>query len=204
MSSMTNKRNLVRRSPLGELMEENNPEILSAPIQFRELTAQQVQISPFKDRAGVVDQLLLDNFGISLPPSGRYHSYEGKRVAWVGLNHWMVQDSDQATTGLYTEVTDLLKDVAAVTDQGHARCMLEISGERAVDLLKRHCQLNLDSTLWATAGTCAMTDIAHMSGHLLRLSDSDTGSPRFEVQVFRSFAASLWHELSRTVEVLRV
>src|SRR5262249_13812632 len=79
----------------------------------------------------------------------------------------------------------LTPDTAAVVEVGSGRCVLEVSGETARELLSRHLPLNLSNAAFPV-GSCAQTAIGHI-GVLLHAESPDV----FALYVYCSFAHHL-------------
>ena len=79
---------------------------------------------------------------------------------------------------------------AGVVDQTHGRVRIGVVGAGAARLLATGTALDL-SLSRCPIGFCGETLFGHIGVHLTR-----TGADSFELLVGRSFAASLWHELT--------
>jgi sarcosine oxidase, subunit gamma len=75
-------------------------------------------------------------------------------------------------------------------DQSHGRVRMELSGPGAVRLLATGTAVNLSFERFPIGSACE-TLFGHIGVHLTR-----TGADRFELLIARSFAMSLWAELT--------
>ncbi|MBB4574674.1 sarcosine oxidase subunit gamma family protein [Rhizobium lentis] len=108
----------------------------------------------------------------------------------VGFRQWFVAgDEPLALTGL-DALAAALAGKAFVTDQSHGRVRIGISGRSSRVLLSKGTAVDLDPAVFAE-GSSAMTMVGHISVQIAR-----TGDDSFELTVLRSFAESLWDELS--------
>jgi sarcosine oxidase subunit gamma len=80
-----------------------------------------------------------------------------------------------------------LDGLAAVSDQGDGRVILEISGARARDALAKGIAVDLDPDVFKI-GDLAQTSASHI-GLQIALIDA---APTFEIASARSTAGSLW------------
>ena len=80
-----------------------------------------------------------------------------------------------------------LDGLAAVTDQGDGRAVLEISGSRARDALAKGIPVDLDSLVFKV-GDAAQTSASHIGLQIALIDDA----PTFEIISARSTAESLW------------
>lgn len=199
MSQIMQTFNIQTVTPLGHILKTGSFGKQTPTVIFQEKTAQLVHLSPFKGQAEALDQALRERFGLGLTATGKWTSTgEGEtriRVMWSGLNQWLLQTAHGNSRSLYEECLESCEGFSSVVDQGHSRCILQLSGSNAAEVLKRHCGLDLYEPNFAV-GDCAALQLAHLSANLLRLENNAAGESVYEAQVFRSFAESLWHELS--------
>lgn len=79
---------------------------------------------------------------------------------------------------------------AFVMDQSHGRVRIGVSGRSSRALLSRGTAVDLDPSVFPD-GHSAMTMVGHLSVQIVR-----TGNDSFELTVLRSFAESLWDDLT--------
>ncbi len=170
-------------------------------VSFQETYAQLVQLTPKRGQEKALEQAMRTHMGIGLAQTGQWQGDEtedGRRIIWSGLNQWMLQSSANNQRDLYQICLEHCAPYAAVVEQSHGRCIIQLSGKAAPEVLKRHSHIDLHLDSF-TFGQVAITQIAHISVLLLRLDDTvDTHEPCFELHVFRGFAESLWEELSHS------
>jgi sarcosine oxidase subunit gamma len=80
-----------------------------------------------------------------------------------------------------------LDGLAAVTDQGDGRVVLEVSGSRARDALAKGVPVDLDPIAFKV-GDAAQTSASHIGLQIALVDDT----PTFEITSARSTAGSLW------------
>lgn len=88
--------------------------------------------------------------------------------------------------------------LGVVTELGHARSVLRISGPSARELMARHVAIDLDPSAFP-AGDFASTGI-HGIGVLLHHYGDVAGHPIFDLYLPRTFAASLAEAIAETAE----
>ena len=141
--------------------------------------------------AGHVLQILGRPFGEGLEARLRALSDGGAfAVRAAGPGVWfLVGDAPLTVTGI-AAIEGALGGLAAVVDQTHGRVRLKVEGPGASRLLATGIALDL-SLAKCPPGFAAETQFGHIGVHLTR-----TGDERFELLVGRSFAQSLWEELT--------
>lgn len=110
-------------------------------------------------------------------------------VRSYGPGQWfVVGDAALSATDIFDK-TSLLDGRASISDQGHGRIRIGISGQAVESVLAKGTAVDLDSARFPI-GQSAMTLIGHISALITR-----TGAESFELLVLRGFAESLWDEL---------
>lgn len=126
--------------------------------------------------------------GIALPISPGTTATNGKVTAlWTGPDEWLVTNDDDIGGSLAALRGVLAGRHAAVTDVSDGLAAIEVSGTRAIDLLRKGCGIDLHPRAFVT-GRCARTGLAQVTVVLHRLDDE----PRFRLYVDRSAADYLW------------
>ncbi|CDM61247.1 MULTISPECIES: sarcosine oxidase subunit gamma family protein [Rhizobium] len=106
-----------------------------------------------------------------------------------GPGQWfVVGDAPLSATEIFGR-TPLLDGRAWLSDQGHGRIRIGISGPAVETVLAKGTAVDLDSANFPV-GRSAITLIGHISALITR-----TGMESFELLVLRGFAESLWDEL---------
>jgi sarcosine oxidase, subunit gamma len=102
---------------------------------------------------------------------------------------YIVGDSPLSPDGVAEKEAHLGRD-AMLIDQSHGRVRLELSGPGSARLLSTGTAVDLGSSRFERGSACE-TLFGHIGIHLTR-----TAAESFEILVGRSFAMSLWHELT--------
>lgn len=131
---------------------------------------------------------LSEHFQISLPDVGHANFRGDTGLVWSAPGQWLVVTDSRAAV---RQLSELLRGVAAVTDQSDARAVVRISGPQARSALAKGVMLDLHPSVFK-AGNTAVTNIAHIGAQLWQVSDE----PVYDVAVGRTFAHSFWNWLT--------
>ena len=119
---------------------------------------------------------------LELPAAPNTVAGEATRALWLGPDEWLLVGA--------VDVAALERDGAMVVDVGHARAVITVAGEYAVDVLAKGCPLDFDLAAFPV-GACAQSRLARTSALLHR-----RGEARFDLYVGRSFAVYTWQWLA--------
>lgn len=109
-------------------------------------------------------------------------------VVWTGPGRWLLVSEERAGDAKESQLREQIGDGAAITDLGHARTVLRVSGDTAGELLAKGCPVDVENM---AAGECCASLIAHSTVIIHCLGGGDG----FDVYVARSYARSLWEWL---------
>ena len=119
-----------------------------------------------------------------LPGPNAVIAHDGGHLHWFGRDLYLLQSVPLGGRPLG----------AAVTDQSDAWAVFVIEGEGMFDVLARLVPIDLRPHAFPT-GRSTRTLIGHMHASIAKLQDD-----QFQLMVFRSMAATLWHELKVAME----
>lgn len=156
-------------------------------VDIREVRRPLYSIVPRRGRQDAVGEAL----GVGLPATGRFVEHDGGLVAWSGHGQWLLAGPHDAPGPDPGALRASLDGIAALADLGDGRAMLRVAGPDSRRTLARLCAVDLHPRAFQP-GCSAATRMAHVGALLLALDRS----PAFEIHVFRSFAASLCHQLT--------
>jgi heterotetrameric sarcosine oxidase gamma subunit len=122
-----------------------------------------------------------------LPAGPRRSEAHGVAMIGTGPGVWLAVKED-AEPDWATRLAERLGDAASVSDQSSGYAVLRMQGTAARELLSRGAFIDFEASHF-TAGSAAVTVIAHIGVILWQLDDA----PTYEVALFRSYAASFWH-----------
>jgi sarcosine oxidase subunit gamma len=122
-----------------------------------------------------------------------YHvARAGHKVLWLGPDEWLVVTPEGREDTLAQSLRMAAGDgFATVIELGSGQTVIEISGERAREVIAKGCPLDLHPRALGP-GRCAQSRLARTLVTLAQLDDA----PTFELIVRRSFADYLWQWLS--------
>ncbi|HEX4584382.1 MAG TPA: sarcosine oxidase subunit gamma family protein [Burkholderiaceae bacterium] len=122
-----------------------------------------------------------------------YHvARAGHKVLWLGPDEWLVVTPEGREDTLAQSLRMAAGDgFATVIELGSGQTVIEISGERAREVIAKGCPLDLHPRAFGP-GRCAQSRLARTLVTLAQLDDA----PTFELIVRRSFADYLWQWLS--------
>lgn len=164
----------MRADRPGVMLQERQPSALvqiSAPQGMQDLS----QISPSLEPC-------------PFPGPGRAARGKDVTVMWTGPEQWLAVFARPLTWPIpgNSDPAAAAPDVS-ITDLGHARTIIRISGPNAVDVLLKGCPLDLEQY---AVDDCAGSLLGHVNVQLHR--ESEDG---FDVFVFRSFGLATWNWL---------
>ena len=111
-------------------------------------------------------------------------------ILWLGPHEWLLITPPGKEGDMARDLRETLQGtISAVTDVTHNQTVIRIRGNRALDVLRKGCSLDLHPTVFGP-GCCAQTLLAKV-GILIRWVDR---SPAFDLIIRRSFAEylALW------------
>lgn len=147
-----------RRSPLGHLASQlaaTPPGVALAELPF--LTQLNLRIDPAGPAAGAVADLL----GAALPSRANTAVTAGEVTAlWLGPDEWLVLAPEGRQESLEKALRQAIgTEAGAVVDLSAHRTTVEMTGERASEVLAKGCSLDLHATVF-TPGSCAQVLLA--------------------------------------------
>lgn len=178
-----------RRSPLAEMaaIGRMGRTIGVAGVHIREITdVAGLAIIARKGRAADVAAVLSRHVGSDVPDAAKRIAGNGLAICGTGPGQWLATAQMDGGTSLDALRADL-DGLAAVTDQGDGRVVLEVSGSRARDALAKGIPVDLDASAFKV-GDLAQTSASHIGLQIALIN----AAPTFEIVSARSTAASLW------------
>ena len=123
--------------------------------------------------------------GVALPTSANTAVIESAlTILWYGPSEWLVLCGNESDDTLLNQLRSALEGMhSLVTDISGGNTVIDISGEKSRDLLKKATTIDVHTRACAT-GDCALTIFAHASAALYQYD----GAPSFRVVVRRSCA----------------
>lgn len=147
-------------------------------------------------RAGALVQRVRERFQIELPQRPQRRAAQDVAFIGTGPRAWLATHERESNSFMLT-LSERLGDLVALADQTDGYAVLRLSGPKVRDSLVKFVPVDLHPRAFAVDDAVS-TIAAHVGITLWRLKDDEAGSAVFELAVFRSFAASLWHALAQS------
>ena len=154
-----------------------------------------VQFAGWPDNFKTVAARLGELIETSIPEQFGLASSSGSRRVFLLAPErlWVVAPDDQ---GLGKRLAESFgAEEAVVTELGHSRSVLRVSGSAVRDVLSKGLPVDIDPRVFPP-GAFAQTAIHHISLLLHRVDEGDDAAPVFELYVARGFAVSFWDWLT--------
>lgn len=143
-----------------------------------------VQVAGWPSSAGALTDRLREATGITPPPPGKGASNDDLALLWTAPGRWLIVSETRADPAeTLTAAIDV--DIGTVSDLGHARCVLRLSGPMAPSVLAKGLPIDLHLRAFPVDGV-VQGSIHHMSVLVHRVA-----ADAFDLYVFRGFAVSL-------------
>ena len=167
---------------------------MSAPEQpalaIAERPSSLVHLMQRKDKANAVAAAIKANFGLDLPPAGRWAAGAQADAIWVQPGGWLLESEPAAPGALRARVAAVTESLGAAVDQSSGSSVIRFAGAPARSALATCCRLDLHPRAFGP-GSAAMTRIAHVACGILLI---DT-APTFDLIVGSTYARWLIEEL---------
>lgn len=151
-----------------------------------------IQVTARRGRQAEVAAAMARDFGLALPAAGAIATGADKAALWLQPESWLITAPAALAGSLPAALATAVKGIAAVVDQSHGRCVLDISGEAARAVLARLCRLDLDARAFAP-DRCAATLVGHVPCLVHR---TGTATPGFSLIVASTFAEWLLDQIA--------
>jgi methylglutamate dehydrogenase subunit D len=139
-------------------------------------------------RNGKIEDLrrqVLDRFDLTPPLTAQRAEKDGLSFVWAGPGRWLACAATQTPSAFEAMLRGALSGRAAVANQSDGRCVLQINGPKAHEVLAQGLPIDIDPHVFGPGDT-ALTLAGHINVHFWQLDRS----PAYEFAVPRSFAAS--------------
>jgi heterotetrameric sarcosine oxidase gamma subunit len=155
-------------------------------VRIREITEfSAVSVIARHGRAAEVAAVLSRHVGSPVADAAKRAGNTSLSITGTAPGQWLV-----VARGSGHELGNIRADlngIAAVTDQGDGRLIIEVSGPRARDALAKGIAIDLDASVFK-AGDAAQTSAAHIGLQIALIDET----PTFEIISARSTAESFW------------
>jgi sarcosine oxidase subunit gamma len=160
----------------------------TAGVCIREIASfAAIGVNTRRGRSGEVCAILSRHAGSPVQDAAGRVGSANLAITGTAPGQWLVMSRGPDARKWLDSVCADLNGIAAVTDQGDGRVVLEVLGSRARDTLAKGIPVDLDATAFKV-GDAAQTTASHI-GLQIALIDN---APTFEIISARSTAESLW------------
>jgi sarcosine oxidase subunit gamma len=170
-----------------------------AGVIIREVTGRDlVQVAWWPGTGTAVTDILARELDFAPAGHSRRASDNGPNTAFLVAPDrlWIAAP---LSANLHPKLTRVIAPgLGVVTELGHSRTVLRLSGPSARDVLARHIAVDLDKSVFPP-GSFASTSV-HQVGILLHYVRDLGGAPMFDLYLLRTFALSLFEGLTHTAE----
>jgi sarcosine oxidase, subunit gamma len=155
-----------------------------------------VQVTARKGRRAELAAAIGKAMSLELPPPGQVAAAPDEAAFWLQPESWLIKAPPDQRGSLPAFLAQTLNGIAAVVDQSHGRCVLELHGLHAQAVLARLCRLDLHERAFPP-GRSAATLVGHVPCLLYR---SETAMPSFGLIVGSTFAEWMLDELAAAAD----
>jgi sarcosine oxidase subunit gamma len=143
-----------------------------------------VQVAGWPSSAGALTERVREATGVAPPPPGNAASNNDLTLLWTAPGRWLIVSETRADLA-ETLTAAIAVDIGTVSDLGHARCVLRLSGPMAPSVLAKGLAIDLHLRAFPVDGV--VQGSLHHMGVLVHRAAADA----FDLYVFRGFAVSL-------------
>lgn len=166
-------------------------------VTLREVLSRDLaQVAAWRDSHEAVADRLAKLLDCPVPNGGR-RAVSGRQVTIFQVapgRYWIAAPRGE---GIFGRLADAIPiELGAVTELGHSRCAIRISGPASRAVLARGFALDLEPEAFP-AGSFAQTQVHHIPALIHRPGDDPD---LFEVLVMRTYGLSFWEWLFETAQ----
>ncbi len=155
-------------------------------VRIREITNfAAIGIIARRGRSAEVATILSRHVGSPVVDAAKRAGVGALTVTGTAPGQWLAVSRDARVS--LDQLRAELAGLAAVSDQGDGRLIIEVTGSRTRDALAKGIAIDLDASAFKV-GDAAQTSAAHIGLQIARIDDA----PTFEIISARSTAASFW------------
>jgi sarcosine oxidase subunit gamma len=147
-----------------------------------------------KGRADELARRVRERFALDLPTRPCRAVAGAVAFAWAGPDRWLVAAPEEAAPAFVMQLQTALSDLCAVSAQSDGRIVIAVSGPAARAALAKLLPIDLHPRAFAPGDT-ALTAAGQIGVQIWQLDAPADTDPAYELVVFRSYAAALWHGL---------
>lgn len=150
-----------------------------------------LQVAAFAGEAETVAAAVAEASGVRPPGAAcRAVCRDGVAAIWVGPDRWLLVEKEDRDLERLIRAALAARN-AAITNQGHSRCVLRLAGPETRNVLRKGATLDLDAAHFKP-GEARATGLFHINALLHCLSEDC-----FDIYVARSFGRSFFELITR-------
>ncbi len=184
MTSISPLSNIYKKGLYGDY-ENKNESNLTKINEVKNLLI--VQIVKYKNSSLQKKDIIIDGLNFINEPNNVNCNNES-RILWCGPNNWL----------LVSKKNDLLEEIEksfdqaefAVTDLSQSRAVIEIEGEKSIEILKKGCPFNFNEF---KKSNCVNSIF---NGITVTIDMIDEKPNKIRLLVLRSFGESFYHSIT--------
>ncbi|WP_217573336.1 sarcosine oxidase subunit gamma [Mesorhizobium sp. GbtcB19] len=150
-----------------------------------------VQVMARRGKASEMAQTAQARFGVAAPETPKAVGASDATLIWSGPDQFFMLSKGGKHS--IEALAPVFAGSASLSDQSHARALINVSGEKARTMLAKLSSIDLHPDVFGV-GAAAATSMDHTSVTLWRGTDRN-GQVVFNLLVFATFAQSLWHTI---------
>ena len=184
MTSISALKNIHIKGLFGDYEDKNEKDLLKIS-ESRDLLI--VQIVQYKNSSVLIENLKIEDLSLK-NEALNISSNHDTRILWNGPNTWLLVSNKKEILKKIVENFD--ENNFAITNLSHSRAIIDLEGEKAIEVLKKGCPYNFNelkknNCLNSTFNGLSVTiDILNINPNKVRIF------------TLRSFGESLYHSIT--------
>ena len=184
MTSISALKNIHIKGLFGDYEDKNEKDLLKIS-ESRDLLI--VQIVQYKNSSVLIENLKIEDLSLK-NEALNISSNHDTRILWNGPNTWLLVSNKKEILKKIVENFD--ENNFAITNLSHSRTIIDLEGEKAIEVLKKGCPYNFNelkknNCLNSTFNGLSVTiDILNINPNKVRIF------------TLRSFGESLYHSIT--------
>lgn len=183
---MANIETLEARSAFREFSEVQTPQLRISSRDDLWL----VSFAAYRSTLPAVLEAIQTTYAVELPQAPTSVTSGDVSFLWAGPQRWLAVAARDQVKDLEQDLLNILSSNAAITDQSDGQAVLQISGNRARDVLSKCVSVDLHPSAFGE-NDVAITQISHIGATVWQTDNA----PTYQIGVFRSFADSFAHDI---------
>ena len=184
MTSISALKNVYIKGLFGDHEDKNEKDLLKIS-ENRDLLI--IQIAQYKNSSASIENLKIDDLSLK-NEALNVSSNHDTRILWNGPNTWLLVSNKKEL--LKKIVENFNENNFAVTNLSHSRAIIELEGEKAIEVLKKGCPYNFNEL---KKNNCLNSTFNGMSVTIDVLNNNPN---KVRIFTLRSFGESLYHSIT--------